>query len=349
MGKDRSELLHIGALVMICQVLTARAHTRLVCPEPRSLKTGAKQGPCDAADDPNQVAFQLTPGYNTIHWEESISHPGAPARFALSRDGDDSGASFESCLLLDHVPHDDNAYVFGATAASPLPNPKYHQYMITLWLPDVQCTRCHLQLVTYMTDDAHSVPVGTSCANKFALQVGKANSSLPACPVVYHSCAPVTINGSVPRNDYTCNLSEFEQKLNWPFAAIRPPPSEYYFKGDAGVYDAESHFPFSGGTPIQGCSNTFFCDPQNGDFSNYSLALSALAKYRVPAGTCAPVPSSTTSTRANDGAGTMDGTSTSPSPSPVPSPSLANNVDGTRIAHGLVPLAVLGVRFLTAV
>jgi len=137
---------------MLCQVLVARAHTRLVCPEPRSLVTGAKQGPCDAADDPLQAAFQLSPGYNTIHWEESISHPGAPARFALSRDGDDSGGSFESCLLLDHVPHDDNADVLASTAASQRPNPKYHQYKITLWIPDVQCMRCHLQLVTYMTD-----------------------------------------------------------------------------------------------------------------------------------------------------------------------------------------------------
>ena len=50
-----------------------------------------------------------------VTWLESIPHPGAPVRSALSRDsgggvGDDfsavAAASFESCLLFDHIPHD---------------------------------------------------------------------------------------------------------------------------------------------------------------------------------------------------------------------------------------------------
>ena len=75
------------------------AHTRLECPPPRSGNTGQKVGPCDAPDDPTLPAYPLMPNaLNTITWLESIPHPGAPGRFALSLDGQDEG--FETCILL---------------------------------------------------------------------------------------------------------------------------------------------------------------------------------------------------------------------------------------------------------
>lgn len=122
---------------------TIEAHTRLECPPSRSGETGAKIGPCDAPDDLNLPAYPLQPGLNTITWLESISHPGAPGRFALSLDGSDEG--FESCILLDHVPHDELSY---PTFTDPL---TYHRSSITLWIPDVYCERCNLQLITFMT------------------------------------------------------------------------------------------------------------------------------------------------------------------------------------------------------
>ena len=61
--------------------------------------------------------------------------------------------------MLDHVPHDENS------------NPKksdettYHRSSITLWIPDIQCDRCNLQLITYMTDSIHGVPEGSKCVS----------------------------------------------------------------------------------------------------------------------------------------------------------------------------------------
>ena len=84
--------------------------------------------------------------------------------------------------------------------------------------PDVKCERCHLQLITVMSDEGHGVPESTSCVYTGALSTGNVDDdSLPSCPVVYHSCSPVSIDGTVPRNDIdTCDTSTFEDKLNWP-------------------------------------------------------------------------------------------------------------------------------------
>ena len=255
------KLLSLSLLLSLFPTATF-AHTRLECPPPRSGETGEKVGPCDAPDDPSLPAYPLIPGaLNTITWLESISHPGAPARFALSRDGDDSVASFESCLLLDHVPHD----------AYSLPDftqePSWHRSSITLWIPDVYCERCHLQLVTVMSDEAHGVPVNTTCAYGGALaQNTTQNSSLPACPVVYHSCSPVSINGTVPRNNVTqCNTPDFEAQLDWPLAPRLDATvddddnlntydySTYYYKGDPGLYNLSTSRLMAVGAPLTTC------------------------------------------------------------------------------------------------
>ena len=95
-------------LSLLPLLTTTHAHTRLECPPPRSGETGVKTGPCDAADDLSLKPYPLIPNaFNTITWLESNPHPGAPGRLALSRDGDDTIDSFESCILLDHIPHDE--------------------------------------------------------------------------------------------------------------------------------------------------------------------------------------------------------------------------------------------------
>jgi len=271
-------------LAVLCTISVLRsnvvnAHSRLECPPPRSRETGAKGGPCDAQDDPTLPAYPLHPGLNTVTWLESLSHPGAPARFALSSDGVDDG--FESCLLLDHVPHDERS----------LPSIQdeltYHRSSITLFIPDVKCERCHLQLISFMTDDGHGVPEGTKCAYEGAQIAGTADASLPKCEVVYHSCAPVSINGTVPRDEFTCSMDEFVQELDWPFMEDKPPASTYYFKGDPGMFNETTARLLSGGSPIENCGNLFYCDPN--EFYNVEEVVPEGAKYTEPHGTCAAI------------------------------------------------------------
>ena len=267
-----------GAALGFCLAQLAAGHTRLECPPPRSKETGAKTGPCDAPDNPALPAFPLSPGLNTVTWLESIGHPGAPARFALSLDGSDKG--FESCILLDHVPHDERSRPSFSNEAT------HHRSSITLFVPDVRCERCHLQLITVMSDDYHGVPDGQSCALPAAQSAGKADSSMLSCSAVYHSCAPVRINGTVPRAQHTCSLTEHEAQLGWPFMAGKPPASTYFFKGDPGLYSQDTAQLQSGGAPIKGCSDTY-CDPAI--YFKKNVDVPPNSKYTRPAGSCARV------------------------------------------------------------
>lgn len=259
----------ISAIATILLSLsTVYSHTRLECPPPRSGKTGEKLGPCDAPDDLSLPAYPLTPGsFNTITWLESIPHPGAPGRLALSLDGDDSMESFESCILLDHIPHDEYSTPnFGDEST-------WHRSSITVWIPDVYCERCHLQFISVMSDEGHGVPVDTSCAYRGAIETGRVvNDKLTSCPVVYHSCSPVSIAGSIPRNEIdTCDTGMFEEKLNWPMKPVADSAnaeegksydySTYYYKGNPGVYNLTDSRLMMTGYPIKGCSSMQFCDP----------------------------------------------------------------------------------------
>jgi len=267
------------------------AHTRLECPPPRSGKTGEKQGPCDALDDLSLPAYPLMPGaFNTITWLESIPHPGAPGRLALSYDGDDSMESFESCILLDHIPHNEySTPSFGDQST-------WDRSSITVWIPDVYCERCHLQFISVMSDEGHGVPVDTSCAYKGALETGRVvDDNLPPCPVVYHSCSPVSINGSTPRNEIdTCDTGMFEDKLNWPMKPVTDSTVEegksydystYYYKGNPGVYDLQDSRLMMTGYPIKNCKSMQFCDPEV--YFDMSNLIPDDAMMRSMQGTCA--------------------------------------------------------------
>ncbi|EJK75581.1 hypothetical protein THAOC_02692 [Thalassiosira oceanica] len=60
---QRRWLRHPLIVALISTIINdALAHTRLECPPPRSGKTGAKSGPCDAPDDPSLPAYPLVPG-----------------------------------------------------------------------------------------------------------------------------------------------------------------------------------------------------------------------------------------------------------------------------------------------
>ena len=146
------------------------------------------------------------------------------------------------------------------------------------------------------TDEVHGVPDDTTCAYYGAQNEGKADASLPFCPVVYHSCAPVSINGTVPRNNITeCNTAEFERELDWPFMVTVESDgteseqvySTYYAKGNPGLYNYTTAQLQSGGAPIEGCTNYQYCDPDM--YYNPTAMVPASAAYASPHGTCADI------------------------------------------------------------
>jgi len=272
----RTAALQLASLATF--LYTANAHTRLECPPPRTGQTGAKVGPCDADDDLSLPAYPLVPGaLNTITWLESLGHPGAPGRLALSLDGADEG--FESCILLDHIPHDERSRPSLANQLS------YHRASITVFIPDVYCERCHLQFITVMSDELHQLPKGEECAYKGAQANGTADADLQDCKVVYHSCSPVSIAGKIPRDKYQCSLDSFVKELEWPFMQGKPPASTYAYKGDPGMYDRQMAVLQSSGKPVEGCGNYFYCDPET--FYQEDITVEKGAKYAELHGTCA--------------------------------------------------------------
>lgn len=262
------------------------------CPPPLSGRTGEKMGPCDISTDDGSVpAFSLKANsLNTVTWLESISHPGAPARFALSREGtslEESEAGFETCLLLDHVPHDAlSRPIFGDQST-------WHRSSITLWIPDIKCERCYLQMISVMSDAIHGVPSDTECAYKGALAYDE-DLDYPGCPAVYHSCSPVKIDGAIPRNDVEmCNTTEFEEKLGWPLTPRENPDlyehSIYFNRGDVGLYSMTDARLLSVGSPLTdaACTNPIYCDPET-SFEEI-LEIPDNAAYTTLEGSCASV------------------------------------------------------------
>lgn len=276
-------------LLLLLPIQPSHGHARLECPPPRSSNTGNKAGPCDTdIDDPESLpAYPLQPGaLNTITWLESISHPGAAQRFALSYEGRDDG--FESCVLLDHVPHDERSRPDYRDETS------YHRMSITLFIPDIWCDRCHLQMISVMSDDYHGLPEGESCVYAGARDAGtiSLDDELPVCRAVYHSCAPVSIHGSsgVTRDEYTCSRDTFEKELGWPASIsddANKPISTYKFKADPGLFDPDNARLLSFGQPIENCNNALYCDPSKYYQSHHTVPVGA--KYATPHGTCAAV------------------------------------------------------------
>ena len=116
-------------------------------------------------------------------------------------DGNDDG----SCVLLDHIPHNDSGRpsLYDPTTYTP--------FAITINIPNVICERCSLHLANPMTDKigSNGSPSGIGCTDP------------GTCFSVYHSCTKPfrvirdTDNGAVPRSEYTCpNSDGFNE--DWP-------------------------------------------------------------------------------------------------------------------------------------
>jgi hypothetical protein len=205
-GHLRSRLL---LLVCCFPAVAVQAHARFKCPSPRSADTGIKTGPCgDQTNDfslssDGAAILEIAPGPMRIELEESISHTGAPFRIALSSDGsDDDGV----CVLLDHIPHNDNP----ASRPQYLDESTYTPYSITIEIPDVYCEKCSLHMANPMTDkiDGDGAPDAPGCTDPDG-----------TCFSVYHSCTvPFKITGSVPRSQFTCPASPLPD--DWPLQWI---------------------------------------------------------------------------------------------------------------------------------
>lgn len=142
--------------------------------------------------------------------------------------------------------------------------------------------------MTVMSDEIHGVPEGTSCAYGGAIEAGRVrDSSLKACPVVYHSCAPVSINGTVPRNDIDeCDTADFEEKLNWPMKSTQGlyEHSTYFYKGDPGEYSSDTSQLMMTGAPLD-CPSNQYCNPD--EFMEVKTVVPEGAGYVSLEGTCA--------------------------------------------------------------
>jgi hypothetical protein len=186
--------------------VVVESHSRWKCPKPRSPDTGIKQGPCGAFDTDKMSNFKalvIKPGPLVVQWEESIAHTGAPFRIALSSDGRDTDTSVSSsCVLLDHIPHNDKSDPTFSDEST------YTLYTLTILIPDVNCNQCSLHLVNPMTDKigAAGAPTGKGCTDPKG-----------TCASVYHSCTiPLKITGRVPRAQYKCpNRNPSDWPTKW--------------------------------------------------------------------------------------------------------------------------------------
>lgn len=133
---------------------SVNAHGRWKCPPPRDANdnsgehitfdnTGNKYAACGPQSGNWGFGNVTTvkPGWNTITWEESISHAGSPFRIAILDEKE-----VARIVLLDHIPHND------ASSPNNRRESTYTPYKISVNIPDVKCDKCSLQFLYVMTD-----------------------------------------------------------------------------------------------------------------------------------------------------------------------------------------------------
>lgn len=175
-------VINACVVALLLAVQQTWAHSRWICPKPRSSDSGLKVGSCGGVGSITDASIQTTlaPGPFTVYFQETVFHRGAPFRIALSVPGQDN---YESCVLLDHIPH------FDGGAANRI-------YGITVTIPDIDCSNCALQLIQFMTDK-----VAGQCTFNPADTTNFANGQ---CGSNYFSCANVKITGSKAFSSSLC-------------------------------------------------------------------------------------------------------------------------------------------------
>lgn len=160
------------------------AHGRWKCPPPRDAldesgqhitfdNTGNKYAAC--GPESGKWGFgkvtTLNPGWNTLTWEESISHAGSPFRLAILDEKE-----VARVVLLDHIPHNDASKPTYSNEKTFVP------YRMSVFVPDVKCEKCSLQFLYVMTDKT------TNCG-------------IPSC---YYNPNDAACKGSIYADAATC-------------------------------------------------------------------------------------------------------------------------------------------------
>lgn len=161
-----------------------KGHGRWKCPPPRDAldnngvhitfdNTGNKYAACGPQS--GNWGFgnvtTLQPGWNTIHWEESINHAGSPFRIAILDETETARV-----VLLDHIPHNDESKPKQGIEST------YFQYHMSVNIPDVNCAKCSLQFLYLMTDKTTKCGINTCYYNPLdAACKGSTNPSASTC------------------------------------------------------------------------------------------------------------------------------------------------------------------------
>lgn len=171
-------------LSCIAILASVAAHGRWKCPPPRDAldesgqhitfeNTGNKYAAC--GPESGKWGFgkvtTLNPGWNTLTWEESISHAGSPFRLAILDEKE-----VARIVLLDHIPHND------ASKPTYSNENTYVPYRMSVFVPDVKCEKCSLQFLYVMTDKT------TNCG-------------IPSC---YYNPNDAACKGSIYTDAATC-------------------------------------------------------------------------------------------------------------------------------------------------
>jgi hypothetical protein len=154
-------------LLVVALCVAVNAHGRWKCPGPRDAldtsgnhikfdNTGNKYAACGPQS--GNWGFgnvtTLQPGWNTITWEESISHAGSPFRIALLDEKEEA-----RLVLLDHIPHND------ASSPNYMLESTFVPYKMSVYIPNVKCSKCSLQFLYVMTDKTTKCGVETCYYN----------------------------------------------------------------------------------------------------------------------------------------------------------------------------------------
>jgi len=235
-------MIGAGALLVVVVVgllgAVVDAHGRWKCPLPRDDyingvhstfdNTGNKNGACGPLSGQwgAGVTTTLTPGWNTLTWEESISHTGSPFRIAILDETETA-----RIVLLDHIPHNEKSSPIAYMERT------YTPYTMSVYIPDVQCSKCSLQFLYFMTDktvncgvpSCYYNPLDSACKGSTdptkATCAGAPNDNVCVaegeCFSNYHSCTDVVITGSQPISSFPFD----SQPSDWPFKSMK---MQYY-------------------------------------------------------------------------------------------------------------------------
>lgn len=201
-------------LLLLNVFLTSDAHGRWVCPSARDAldaagqhitfdNTGNKFGACGPQS--GNWGFggvtSVKPGWRTFQWEESVSHVGSPFRIAILDETETA-----RIVLLDHIPHDETSTPTAGDEKT------YTPYKMSIYIPDVDCKKCSLQFLYFMTDK--STKCGTPTCYYNPLDTGCKGSTDPNAP----TC------GGAPNSNVCVQEGECFSNCK-PAPAPSPPPA----------------------------------------------------------------------------------------------------------------------------